>query len=140
MAGQPLYIEDILAALRERRIGAETAVNWLEMRAADQRRQARQVQAHSNAAVRDLVVKAVDAALAGDGGDEFSQLFPPHDPLGPELGHEEYPGRSLIYEGDNQGQRHRQPRTTASAPLSDDDLYAALFPPEHKLHAAEGWD
>jgi hypothetical protein len=37
MAGQPLYIEDILAALRERRIGAETAVNWLEMRAAEQR-------------------------------------------------------------------------------------------------------
>src|SRR6266496_1626608 len=102
MAGQPLYIEDILAALRERRIGAETAVNWLEMRAADQRRQRRQVQAHSNAAVRDLVVKAVDSALAGDGGDKFSQLFPPHDPLGPELGQEEYPGRSLIYEGDNQ--------------------------------------
>ena len=136
MAGQPLYIEDILAALRERRIGAETAVNWLEMRAADQRRQRRQVQAHSNAAVRDLVVKAVDSALAGDGGDEFSQLFPPHDPLG----HVEYPGRSLIYEGDSQGPRNRQARATASGPLSDDDLYAALFPPEYKRQAAGGWD
>jgi hypothetical protein len=85
-------------------------------------------------------VRAVDSALSGDGGDEFSSLFPPHDPLGPELGHEEYPSRSLIYDADSQGQRNRKPRTAASAPLSDDDLYAALFPPECQRRAAEGWD
>ena len=137
---QPEWVKEITDAVRERRIGADTAGRWLEMRLADQRRQARQVRAHSNQTVRDLVIRAVDSALTGDGGDEFSSLFPPHDPLGPELGHEEYPSQPLIYDGNSQGQRNRKPRTAASAPLSDDDLYAALFPPEYQRQAAEGWD
>jgi len=87
------------------------------------------------------VVRAVDAALTGDGGDgEFASLFPPSAPLGPPPGHEEYPPRSLICPGESQGQRNRQSGTAASAPLSDDDLYAALFPPEYQRQATKGWD
>jgi hypothetical protein len=62
-------------------------------------------------------------------------LFPPWAPLGPELGHQEQPSQSLIYDGEQQGQRSRQPRTAASA-LSDDELYDALFPPEYRRRAA----
>jgi hypothetical protein len=86
----------------------------------------------------------VDAALTGDGGDdEFASLFPPSAPLGPPAGHEEYRPRSLICPGESQGQRsqrNRQSGTAASAPLSDDDLYAALFPPEYQRQATKGWD
>jgi len=49
----------------------------------------------------------------------------------------------LICPGESQGQRsqrNRQSGTAASAPLSDDDLYAALFPPEYQRQATKGWD
>ncbi len=128
MTGQPPPdIADILAAVREGRIGAASAVAWLEQRQADQRRQARQVRAHATPAMRAGLVRAVDSALAGD-DDEFARLFPPSAPLG---GHQEYPSHPLIYPGEEQGQRDRQPRTAyaAAAPLSDDELYERLFGP-----------
>lgn len=136
MTGQPpLYLEDILAALRERRIGNETASRWIEMRLADR---SRQVRAHTTPGMVDQVTNAVRQALTG--GDEFGGLFPPHAPLEPEEGHVEYPSRSLIYPGVEQGQRNRQPRTDAAAPLTDDELYDALFPPGYQRQAAEDWD
>ena len=76
-----------------------------------------------------------------DGSDEYSALFPPSAPLGAPLeGHVKYPSRPLIYPGEQQGQRKRQPRTAAAAPLSDDELYDALFPPGYQRQAAEDWD
>jgi hypothetical protein len=135
VAGQPLYIDDILAAVRERRIGAATAAAWLELRLAEQ---ARQVRAHATPAPRDRVVNALDAAPTGDGGDEFARLFPPSAPLGPELGHEEYRPEPLIYPGEEQGRRNRRGvtwdgYTSASARPAPGEMTneeaAALFPP-----------
>lgn len=179
MTGQPpLYIEDILAALRERRIGNETASRWIEMRLADR---SRQVRAHATPGMVDRVTNAVRQAMTG--GDEFSSLFPPHDPLGPGDGAVEYPNQPLIYDApDKQGNRQvrqgfaspRFPRSmpyasadsrlggfttrinrgetpaprdveviypaqaAAAAPLSDDELYDALFPSDYR--SASGWD
>jgi hypothetical protein len=99
MAGDRPYIDDILAAIRERRIGAATALEWLELRAAEHAREARQVRAHATQQMRDRLHGALDSALSGGGGDEFAKLFPPWAPLGPPLGHEEYPSRSLIMTG-----------------------------------------
>jgi hypothetical protein len=138
VAGQPPDVSDILAAVRERRIGAATAAEWLELRMAEDAREARQVRAHATQQMRDRLHSAVDSALSG-GGDEFSRLFPPWAPLGPALGHEEHPSQSLVYDGGSQGQRSRQPRPAAGAPLSDEELYDRLFPPGYRRHA-EGWD
>jgi hypothetical protein len=132
----PLDIEDILAAVRERRIGAATAAAWLELRLAEQ---ARQVRAHATQQMRDRLHGALDSALAGDAQDEFSRLFPPWQPLGPPLGHEEHPSQSLVYDAPDRQGRRPQPRTAASA-LTDDELYDALFPPEYRRRAAGGWE
>ena len=57
--------------------------------------------------------------------------FPPSAPLGPDEGHVDYPSKPLIYPGEQQGQRNRQPQRgyTAAAALSDDELYDRLFGP-----------
>jgi len=136
VAGQPLYIEDILAAVRERRVGAATAAAWLELRLAEQ---ARQVRAHATQQMRDRLHGALDSALSGDAQDEFSRLFPPWQPLGPPLGHGEHPGQSLVYDAQDTQGRRPQPRTTASA-LTDDELYDALFPPKYRRRAAGAWE
>lgn len=54
MPGQPLYVEDIVAALRESRISNETATRWLDMRLADHRRQ---VRAHATPAMVESMTK-----------------------------------------------------------------------------------
>jgi hypothetical protein len=79
--------------------------------------------------MRSRVLKAVNDALSGDSGDEYANLFPPWQPLGPDEGHVEYRAEPLIYPGEQQGQRNRQPQRgyTAAAPLSDDEVYDALF-------------
>ena len=116
-----MSLDELLAGLREGRFGEQTALRWLEGSVAE----ARQVQAHATPALRDRVIKALDSA---DGQDEFAHLFPPSNPLG--SGHVEYHSEPLIYSGEQQGQRNRRPRAAAAAaPLSDDDLFAALFPP-----------
>lgn len=93
-------IRDILEAVQERAIGAETAASWLEMRIAEARRP-RHVQA------RTQLIDALDSAL---GGDEFAGLFPPTSPLGGE--HEAEPDGGLVYPGEEQGQPGRRPVTS----------------------------
>jgi hypothetical protein len=139
MAEERPYIDDILATVREGRIGAAAAADWLELRAAEHAREARQVRAHATQQMRDRLHGALDSALFGGSTDEFSRLFPPWAPLGPDLGHEEYPSQSLIYPGEQQGQRSRQPRMAAGALTKDED-YDRLFPPEYRQRAAWGWD
>lgn len=125
-ADPPLDISDILDGVRAGRLRERSAAALLEQRIAARR----QVRAHATPALRDRLVKAVDSALAGDGGDEYSSLFPPEAPLGASLeGHVEYPSRPLIFPGEQQGQRNRQPRTAAAALLSDDEVYDRLFGP-----------
>jgi len=133
------YIEDIVAAVREGRIGAATAAEWLELRAAEHAREARWVRAHATQQMRDRLHSAVDSALSGGGsGDEFARLFPPWDPLGPPVDESgQYPSQSLIYPGEQQGQRNRQPRTAAAA-LSDDELYDVCFPLEYRRRSPGG--
>jgi hypothetical protein len=122
----PLDIEDILAGLRTGRLRERSAAALVEQRLGARR----QVRAHATPALPDRLVKAVDSALAGDGGDEYSALFPPSAPLGPDEGHVEYPSAPLVYPGEDQGKRRRQPRTGyAAAALTDDQLYDALFGP-----------
>ena len=47
MARERPYIGDILAAVREGRIGAATAAEWLDLRAAEHAREVRQVRARA---------------------------------------------------------------------------------------------
>jgi hypothetical protein len=145
MTGQPpLEVADIAAAAQEGRIGADTAVRWLELRLAEAHG-SRHVRAHWDAATRSQIIDALDSAL---GGDQFSGLFPPSAPLGAE--HEAEPGRGLVYPGESQGQRDRSPVSwdgyvhaerdylpprpfAAMLPtvedLEDDDLHDYLFGP-----------
>lgn len=120
-------ISDILDGLRTGRLRESSAAALIEQRLAGQRR----VMAHADPATRRRVLKAVNDALSGDGQDEYSGLFPPSSPLGPELGHVEYPPAPPVYPGEGQGKRNRTPQRgyTAAAPLTDDQLYEALFGP-----------
>ena len=124
-ADPPLYVEDIVAGVWAGRLGERSAAAMIEQRLAAQR----QVMAHAGPAMRNRVLKAVNDALSGDGQDEYSSLFDPAHPLGPELGQEEYTS-TLVYPGEDQGKPRRVPRTSyAAAPLSNDKLYDALFGP-----------
>jgi hypothetical protein len=135
---RPYPVDDIVQAIREHRIGADAALAWVELRADEAARESRRVMAHATPALRNRAHKALDAALDGGGTDEFSHLFPPERPLGPPLAHEEYPSQSLVYDGGQQGQRSRQPRTAASA--GDDEDYDDAFPPEYRAWARWGSD
>jgi hypothetical protein len=139
MTDERPYIADILSAIREGRIGAATALEWLELRADEHARWARSLRAHATPAMRDRLHGALDSALSGDAQDEFSRLFPPWQPLGPPLGHEEHPSQSLVYDAPDRQDRRPQPRTAASA-LTDDELYDALFPPQYRRRAAGAWE
>lgn len=149
MAGERPYVDDILAAVREGRIGAATAAEWLELRAAEHARQAREVRAHADQGMRDRVHNAVDSALSGDAQDEYSRLFPPSKPLGPPQSAEEhYPG-PVIYRGQDQGQRTRRPGAswdgyvTGAVPVDDlpgADDYVRLFPAWYRRRCPGGGD
>jgi hypothetical protein len=94
-------IRDILAAVQEQAISAETAASWLEMRIAEAR-QPRPTRAYAPA-----------YAVAASAGDEMSDeeadlLFPPRTS-------EEADGRARA--------------VRATAPLSDDELYGRIFGP-----------
>jgi hypothetical protein len=130
------YVDDIVAAVRERRVGADTALAWLELRSDEHARYVREVRAHADAAMRDRLHSAVDSALSGGTEDEFSKLFDPRRPLGPAT-HEEEPSESVVYDApDRQGNRAR-PRPAASA-LSDDELFDALFPDGYRWRPGFG--
>jgi hypothetical protein len=130
VAGQPPDVSDILAAVRERRIGAATAAAWLELRLAAH---SREVRAHATQQMRDRLHSALDSALSGGSADEFTRLFPPEKPLGPDLGHQEYRPAPPVYPGEGQGRRSRPVTswdgyTQASAgEMSDEELYSLLF-------------
>jgi hypothetical protein len=65
--------------------------------------------------------------------DEFAGLFPPHDPLGPDLEQQDQP---LVYEPPDRRGNRPPPRAFAAAPMDDDELYDRLFGPL----GANGWD
>ncbi len=114
-------ISDILDGLRAGRLRESSAAALIEQRLTARRR----VMAHADPAMRSRVLKAVNDALAGDGGDEFAGLFPPHDPLG----HEEHTS-TLVYDApDGQGKRPAPRASYAAAPLSDDEVFDRLFGP-----------
>ena len=125
-------ISDIKAAIDEGRVtNPDVVAEWLQLRIDEHVRHARQVRAHATQQLRDRAHQALDAALSGDGTDEFSRLFPPSRPLGPPLTHEAEPPTNVVYDApDRQGKRSR-PRPAASA-VSDDDLYNAMFPDEYQ--------
>jgi hypothetical protein len=125
------YIDDIRDAAREGRASAATIAAWLEIRQEEHRRE---VRAHADQRMRDRLHSAVDSALSGDTPSRFAHLFPPSKPLGPAT-HEEEVNESLIYDGEQQGRRSRQPRTAASA--GDDEDYNDAFPLQYRQWC--GW-
>ncbi len=118
-------ISDILDGLRTGRLRESSAAAMIEQRLTARRR----VVAHADPATRSRVLKAVYDALAGDGTDEYSALFDPGHPLGPELGHDEYTS-TLVYDAPDQKGKRPAPRASyAAAPLSDDEVFDRLFGP-----------
>jgi hypothetical protein len=92
----------------------------------------------AQAARSDLAQRVLDVLLqlveqAGP-QDEFSRMFPPNAPLGPEVG-PEYPPQPVVYPGEDQGKRTRRPVTSwdgytqASAPEMSDEEADRLLPP-----------
>jgi hypothetical protein len=124
---EPLFVDDIRQAIRERRISAATAAEWLRLR---QEEHARQVRAHATQRMRDRAHQALDTALSDDTPDPFAHLFPPHAPLGPAT-HEEEISQTLVYGPPGEQGKRPKPRPAASA-MSDDELYNALFPDEYR--------
>jgi hypothetical protein len=118
---------DIVAAVRERRIGPETAAAWLELRI-QAARGSRTVHAHWTPAERDQLMTALDSLT----GDEFAGLFPPSAPLGPDQGAAEQPNTTAVYPGEGQGRPDRQPVPWESQRGTSWDgyTYAAAAPDE----------
>jgi hypothetical protein len=106
------WLQEIIDGIRQGRITQATAADWLELGLAEQ---ARQVRAHATPILRDRVVEALDAALAGNGRDEFAGLFPPSSPLGAEQGAHEYPPAPQVY-GPPDRRGNRQARQGFAAP------------------------
>ena len=121
-------VDDILAAVREGAIGAETAGRWLEMRLAEARR-TRHVRAHFDPATRDRLIRALDDAMAGD---EYAHLFPPSAPLGADTETQDQP---LVYgPPDSRGNRSVSRQAAAMSPsprrvedMEDEELHKLLF-------------
>ena len=122
-ANQRPDISDILDGLRTGRLRQASAAALIEQRLTAQRR----VMAHASPAMRSRVLKAVNDALGGGGQDEYSGLFRPSAPLG---GGQPVQDGPLIYDTpDGKGKRPQPGTAYAAAPLSDDELYDALFGP-----------
>ena len=146
----------IMAAARRGTISPEAAIRWARWAAGGQdvsvldqmtgppwedRRQWMAAAANSDLAQRvlDILLQLTGGVLPGaQAGDEFARLFPPHAPLGPPQGAEEYPSQSLIYPGEDQGKRTRRVTTwdgylQAGAPPGPDEMSDeeadALLPP-----------
>jgi hypothetical protein len=125
MAGRPPrgWADEIVAALREGRIGNAKAEEWAAVKLGLDEAPGEfdhlwpgRVQA-SALTPRPRYFRTagtpVHARSSGAGPeDEFAALFPPHAPLGDEAEPE-------------QGQRRR--KTSASEPISDEDLHRRLF-------------
>jgi hypothetical protein len=106
-AERPYFIDDIVAAVRERRIGAETALAWLELRADEAAREARQVRAMwDRPAIRGV----------GEMSDqEADAMLPPRDAT-------EFEARAQA----------RDVRAAWLAKLSDNEAYDVNFPASYR--------
>lgn len=117
---------DIVAGVREGRFTAEGARRMLEQRQRD-------VRAHSNAQALKQAHDALDRGHpANYSDDEFSGLFNPSTPLGPDdddtsmtgPGHFTPPIKRPVQQSEQSAWPRQQ---KASAPLSDDELFTALW-------------
>jgi hypothetical protein len=111
-AERPYFIDDILSAIREHRIGAETALAWVELRADEAAREARQVQAMwDRPAIRGV----------GELSDEqVDAMLPPRDAAA-------FEERAMLADT----------RAAALADLTEDEQYRLNFPAAYRR--LNGW-
>jgi hypothetical protein len=111
-AERPYVIDDILDAVRERRIGAEAALAWLELRADEAARETRQVRAMWDRPAIRGVGEMTD--------QEADLLLPPRDAA-------EFEDRAMLADI----------HAAALADLTEDESYRLNFPDEYRRW--NGW-
>jgi|RhiMetdeSRZDD1v2_1073273.scaffolds.fasta_scaffold2738535_1 hypothetical protein len=113
MAEDRPYIDDILAAVREGRVGAATAAEWLELRAAEHAREARRARARAP--------QVVIPSLGEMSNEEADALLPPRTA-------EEFERRAMLADV----------RAAAVEELAEAELYDVLFPLEYRRRSPGG--
>ena len=106
MADRP-YIDDIIEAVKQGRVGAATAAEWLELRAAEHAREARRVRARA-VQQRGRLAPVPGAGEMSD--EEADGLLPPRTA-------EEFERRAMLADV----------RAAAVEDLTDEELYRSLF-------------